>query len=109
MVQAALNIPVDHPSFAGHFPAQPIVPGVVLLDAAQREIESKNALRLTGLAVAKFHSPAIPGDALLLEYDIGEKFVRFEIRCDAAENCARKIADGKFLREELLPESNRSV
>lgn len=91
MPQIALPIPVDHPAFAGHFPGQPIVPGVVLLDRAQHLIEHANDLSISGIAVAKFHSPAAPGDALTLDYTLGERSVRFEIVCGA-----RKIADGKF-------------
>lgn len=91
MPQIALDIADDHPAFAGHFPGQPIVPGVVLLDKAQRIIEAAYALTLSGLSVAKFHSPAVPGDELLLEYDMNGASVRFEIRC-----AERKIADGKF-------------
>lgn len=91
MPQTALEIPNDHPAFAGHFPGQPIVPGVVLLDTAQRIIESKYAVTFSGIAVAKFHSPAVPGENLLLDYELRDAAVRFEIRCDA-----RKIADGIF-------------
>jgi 3-hydroxyacyl-[acyl-carrier-protein] dehydratase len=92
MPETFLQIPIDHPSFAGHFPGQPIVPGVVLLDAAQRIIEAENGLVLVGIAVAKFHSPAGPGDELQLDYAINNGRARFEIRC-----AARKIADGQFI------------
>lgn len=91
MPQIALEIPGDHPAFSGHFPGRPIVPGVVLLDAAQRIIEAAYALTISGIAVAKFHSPAIPGENLLLDYEINDAAVRFEIRC-----AARKIAVGTF-------------
>lgn len=91
MPQIALDIASDHPAFAGHFPGQPIVPGVVLLDRAQRIIEAAYVISINGIAVAKFHSPAFPGEKLLLDYEMNGSAVRFEIRCDA-----RKIADGKF-------------
>ena len=59
-------VPVDHPAFAGHFPGQPIVPGVVLLDQAILFAE-----QLIGVSVAqwqignaKFLSPVEPGEEL---------------------------------------------
>lgn len=92
MPQVALSIPVDHPSFAGHFPGRPIVPAVVLLDAAQRVIEAASDLVLSGIAVAKFHSPAGPGEALVLDFALSGGAARFEVRCGE-----RKIADGRFV------------
>jgi len=62
---------VDHPAFAGHFPDNPILPGVVLLDAALHELERACGLDLTAcrLASAKFLSLVRPGDALQLDFD----------------------------------------
>ncbi|HET8710522.1 MAG TPA: hypothetical protein VFM32_04050 [Spongiibacteraceae bacterium] len=91
MPKIPLPIAVDHPSFAGHFPGRPIVPGVVLLDLAQRSIEAENPLSISGIAVAKFHSPVSPGEVLMLDYDVKDGSVRFDIRSGE-----RKIADGKF-------------
>jgi len=54
MPQIDLQIPSDHPAYAGHFPGQPILPGVVLLDAAQRLIESAHAV------VQNFTAPRCP-------------------------------------------------
>ncbi len=87
-----LTISPEHPAFAGHFPSRPIVPGVVLIDRAQHSIESMTGLQLAGLPAIKFISPAAPGDALVLDFEIAEKVVRFEIRCNA-----RLITNGRFL------------
>lgn len=92
MTVTQLYIPCDHPAFTGHFPGRPIVPGVVLLDQAKRIIESECGLLTSGLQVAKFLSPALPGDSLALEYAVVNNHIRFEIRCDK-----RLIASGKFL------------
>jgi 3-hydroxyacyl-[acyl-carrier-protein] dehydratase len=57
------SIPGSHPSLAGHFPGQPIVPGVLVLDQAValvlRDYPSK---RLAELTNAKFLAPVLPGD-----------------------------------------------
>lgn len=92
MPTVPLLIEVDHPSFAGHFPGQPIIPGVLLLDRAQRAVESNTGLALGGIPAAKFLSPAVPGDNLDLEFEVAGSSVHFDIRCGE-----RKIANGRFV------------
>ncbi|WP_018153049.1 hypothetical protein [Leeia oryzae] len=87
-----LCIPEDHPAFAGHFPGQPIVPGVVLLDLAQIAIQQACACTLTELAVAKFYRPVRPGEAATLSAEPDATGIRFVIRVGDV-----KVADGKFL------------
>ena len=62
-------VPADHPAFAGHFPGNPIVPGVVLLDRAILFAEEmlgdagKSGLNWQ-VGNAKFFSPVSPEEAL---------------------------------------------
>jgi 3-hydroxyacyl-[acyl-carrier-protein] dehydratase len=91
-----LIIAADHPAFAGHFPGQPIVPGVLLLDQAQLLIEAAVQRKVKGIAMAKFLSPVAPGEPLWLDYEASEASVRCEIRA-----ATRKIANARF---ELSPE-----
>lgn len=50
----------DHPVFAGHFPGNPIVPGVCLLDAAARLAEETWGSPVITIHRAKFKGPLIP-------------------------------------------------
>ena len=69
---AAIRVPVriapTHPSLPGHFPGQPVVPGVVILDAVQQAIEAEaGMLPALRLAQVKFAQPLLPGqDAQIL-------------------------------------------
>ena len=59
-----LCIPATHPSLPGHFPGQPVVPGVVILDAVQQAIEAAvGALPALDLPQVKFTQPLLPGEA----------------------------------------------
>ena len=80
-----------HPALPGHFPGRPIVPGVVLLDLAQCAVEKATGSQMCGIAMAKFISPAGPGDSLWLDYEEAGNGVRFEIRTES-----RRIASGRF-------------
>ena len=45
----SLRIAPDHPALAGHFPGNPIVPGVVLLDLAIRALARRGGLDEAGI------------------------------------------------------------
>ena len=85
-MESTLHVAADHPAFAGHFPGQPILPGVVLLAEALHAISQatgRGAERWT-LASAKFLRPVTPGTALTLSHTVSESGgVRFEVRAAA--------------------------
>lgn len=91
MQTAILSFDTTHPAFPGHFPGRPIVPGVLLLDGVQRAVEAACGQKLTGIAAAKFLSPALPGDVLTVEYDLTPAAVAFTIRCGT-----RLVSNGRF-------------
>lgn len=68
------RVPADHPCLPGHFPGQPVVPGVLLLDAVQRAIESVleeqgTAFATLRLPQVKFLQPLLPEQEALIELD----------------------------------------
>lgn len=63
-------IDAAHPSLPGHFPGQPIVPGVVLLDHVVGAIEAAHGpLAPMRLSQVKFMQPLLPGEHARIELD----------------------------------------
>lgn len=70
------NVTFNEPHFAGHFPATPIMPGVLILEAMaqtagaismlKQGVENAGTVFLLTIDKAKFRRPVVPGDQLLL-------------------------------------------
>jgi 3-hydroxyacyl-[acyl-carrier-protein] dehydratase len=91
----------DHPAFAGHFPGQPIVPGVVLLDAVVHSVMQALRASTSGnevkkpcqISSAKFLSPVGPGETLTIAYTSSDSgSIRFDI-----SSGNRKVATGTLV------------
>ncbi len=83
--RAALLVAVDHPSIAGHFPDNPIVPGVILLDHVQRFAEETLGIEYTRTewSHVKFLRPLRPGHAAHVELEpMDGGCVRFRVLTD---------------------------
>lgn len=78
-------IPHDHPSVAGHFPGNPIVPGALLLSEVIRAWENVIAAPLENMTVkvAKFLSPTRPGDTASVQFErLDSCSVKFQCAVD---------------------------
>ena len=79
-------VTANEPFFAGHFPDQPIMPGVLLIEA-MAQVGAVAILSLPqfvghlalfgGVDKARFRRPVVPGDVLRLEVEIVRRVTRF--------------------------------
>ena len=51
-----------HPALAGHFPGNPVVPGVVILSRVCAAVTRLHGVAVEALPAVKFHAPLRPGE-----------------------------------------------
>lgn len=97
-VVAKKNVTINEPFFQGHFPHEPVMPGVLIVEAMAQagavallsleDFRGKTAY-FGGLDKAKFRKKVTPGDTLILEVEI--------IKVKSAAGIGKGIAyvDGK--------------
>lgn len=72
-------VSVNEPFFQGHFPGNPVMPGVLIIEAlaqvgavamlSQPQFQGRTAY-FAGIDKARFRQKVVPGDVLLLETEI---------------------------------------
>ena len=84
-------VPAQHPSLAGHFPGNPIVPGVLLLEYVLEAARAWRgpASRLAGLPAVKFLSALQPAERF--DIHLADEGPRIRFTCSAG---ARVLAQG---------------
>jgi 3-hydroxymyristoyl/3-hydroxydecanoyl-(acyl carrier protein) dehydratase len=104
-IEALANVPADSPWFSGHFPGEPILPGIALIYMVEQAIV-QNALakgeqvQLHALKRVRFTQPVRPGETLSLNI-VGEeagKDILFSFKITNKENivCSGAIVAKKI-------------
>lgn len=110
-LKAIKNVSVNEPCFTGHFPEQPIFPGVLILEALAQsmgilafktlELSGNELFYFAGIDEARFKRPVVPGDQMELYVEVirerrgitaftGVASVNGEVVCEAKLMCARR-------------------
>ncbi len=72
------NVTINEPFFQGHFPGQPIMPGVLVIEAMAQVagvmafrsgVEGKSVFFMS-IDNAKFRRPIVPGDQIMMEIKV---------------------------------------
>jgi 3-hydroxyacyl-[acyl-carrier-protein] dehydratase len=103
-ITAIKAVTINEPFFQGHFPARPIMPGVLIVEALAQAagVLAVEALGLAGsgklvyfMAIegAKFRAPVEPGVLLKLEVEFVQK------RASVCKFAGRASVDGKLAAE----------
>lgn len=104
-VIAKKNVTVNEQFFQGHFPGEPVMPGVLILEALAQagavallsmpDFKGKTAY-FGGIDKAKFRQKVVPGDTLILEVEI------IKVKKVAGIGKATATVDGKKVAEAEL-------
>ncbi|MFQ5983305.1 MAG: 3-hydroxyacyl-ACP dehydratase FabZ [Woeseiaceae bacterium] len=83
-ITAIKNVTVNEPFFEGHFPGQPIMPGVLIIEAmaqaggvlyymSEEMADRHRFFYLVAVDEARFRRPVLPGDRLQLDVRVARK------------------------------------
>jgi len=108
-IVAIKNVTINESFFNGHFPGNPVMPGVLVVEAMAQagcilllsEIADREnkLVMFRGIERAKFRHPVTPGDQLRLEVNVlafrsragrmeGKAYVDGKLACEATLTCA---------------------
>jgi len=99
------NVTINEPFFTGHFPEEPVMPGVLVLESMGQvaammiatKPEAKGlAMYLTGIEKAKLRRPVVPGDQLVTE----AKLVKLRGKVGKVEAVAK--VEGEVVAEAMF-------
>lgn len=113
---AIKNVTINEPFFTGHFPGQPIMPGVLITEALAQAAgivilksdptltHEKNLFLLAGLDDVRFKRMVVPGDQLHLKVElVRQKREIYKFHCEAIVDgelaCSAEITNVRRLKD----------
>lgn len=106
-IVALKNVTINEPFFQGHFPGQPVMPGVLIIEAMAQvggllAYESGPAdnhgqlIYFMGMDKVRFRKPVVPGDQLIFEARI------LKMRTKVAKMAGTAFVDNQLVAEAEL-------
>lgn len=106
-IVALKNVTMNEPFFQGHFPAKPVMPGVLIIEALAQaggilaaELRGPekqgDIIYFMGMDTVRFRKPVVPGDQLMLEARV------LKMRSRVAKMAGRALVDGQLVAEAEL-------
>lgn len=95
-IESTVRFDAAHPALPGHFPGDPLIPGVVILDQVEQTLAAAlGEGRIAELPAIKFVSPLRPGQALTIRAE-PVRPGRYRFACRSGE---RTVAEGQLVWE----------
>jgi beta-hydroxyacyl-ACP dehydratase FabZ len=106
-VVALKNVTINEPFFQGHFPGQPVMPGVLVIEAMAQvggilayetsaDEKRDSLIYFMGMDKVRFRKPVMPGDQIIFE----AKILKF--RSKAAKMSGTASVEGQLAAEAEL-------
>jgi beta-hydroxyacyl-ACP dehydratase FabZ len=106
-IVALKNVTMNEPFFQGHFPSQPVMPGVLIVEALAQaggvlasEIRGPERqgeiIYFMGMDQVRFRRPVVPGDQLILEARV------LKMRAKVAKMAGRALVGEQLVAEAEL-------
>jgi beta-hydroxyacyl-ACP dehydratase FabZ len=105
---ALKNVTINEPFFQGHFPGQPIMPGVLIVEAMGQAggilvnqslppEKQGNLIYFMGFDKVRFRKPVVPGDQLILELELRKLRSRAVKMTGTAKVSEKLVAEAQLM------------
>ncbi len=108
-LRALKNVSINEPFFQGHFPGQPVMPGVLIIEAlaqasgllvqlsTDRGAGPQPLYYLVKVDKAKFTQVVVPGDQLILDVDLKRMIRGMGLFACRASVAGKQVAEAELL------------